>query len=161
MLCKNSDMKITFHSSAIIALIGTPTKAKAWLELQLQILAYLPYDFCIFVPFIKLVSPWRLYSVPNGYLNPTCYPWFFYTWPDPILKIIGKRVTQNIGYFPMFQVNPKFKALPNTSCISRHVWVFQVFHSIIFESRPPKIVICPEITRNTWKYPVIPRNTQQ
>ena len=60
---------------------------------------------------------------------------FFYTWPDLHLKIIWYRVTQNIGYYPIFRVYPTFEVNLNIVC-SLNTWCTRKYLRVI---RYPKI----------------------
>ena len=114
-------MKITFHSSAIIALIGTPTKAKGLIRTSIADSCPLTVRFLHFCPFHKTSFPLKVIYSAQRVPEPDPLPVTFYSRPDSILKVIGKQVTQNIGYYPMFQVNPKFQALPDISGIPDNI----------------------------------------
>ena len=49
----------------------------------------------------------------------TRYFFRYPTRPDSVLEIIGWQVTWNIGFYPIFQVNPKILVLPNILGIIR------------------------------------------
>ena len=61
---------------------------------------------------------------------------FFDTRPSLILKIIGYRVTWNIGYFPLFQVIPNILGLP---------WNSRDKYSPFFNTRPEPACYCKNI----------------
>ena len=69
----------------------------------------------------EFIDVWDLcndkYSVPSGYPNPTRYA-VFLSIPDPTrFSFRNHQVAgnPNIGYYPIFRVNPKFRVLPNIS----------------------------------------------
>ena len=60
-------------------------------------------------PRVSIAKGRKTRPVPSGYTNPTRYPTFF-SIPDPTrfsFENYRVRVTRNIGYYPIFRVNPK------------------------------------------------------
>ena len=78
---------------------------------------------------------------PNGYPIPT-HDSFSDIQPDPVLKIIGYRVSQNIRYYPVFRVEPTFRKDLNIRYI-------------------PNFPDISDIPGNTRKYKTIPGNPRQ
>ena len=52
--------------------------------------------------------------------------YFFDTRPNSVLKIVGYRVTQNMGYYPILLVNPRFWVLYDIS----QTWYYMILHNI-------------------------------
>ena len=70
---------------------------------------------CVWIPRKR-----NLWPVPSRYPNPTRYL-VLLSIPDPTRFSFGNywvAGTRNIGYYPMFRVNPKFRVLPDISGIT-------------------------------------------